>query len=202
MTPRPNVSKERKEQILRAALRVFSRRGFHKARMDDIAQEANLSKGALYLYFRGKETLIEALLDYFFAYEMRDLERIAQDHDRPVPERLRELAQAVIDSMKLVKPVLPVLYEFYALATRPGKIRNAWQRYYHNYRDALAALLAEGVQRGDLRPLDPQAMAVALIAQFEGLLLLWVIAPDLFDLPAVWRASAEHFIQGMEHLAN
>ena len=170
--------------------------------MDDIAQEANLSKGALYLYFRGKETLIEALLDYFFAYEMRDLERIAQDHDRPVPERLRELAQAVIDSMKLVKPVLPVLYEFYALATRPGKIRNAWQRYYHNYRDALAALLAEGVQRGDLRPLDPQAMAVALIAQFEGLLLLWVIAPDLFDLPAVWRASAEHFIQGMERLVN
>ncbi len=198
MTPRPDVSKERREQILQAALRVFSRRGFHKARMDDIAQEANLSKGALYLYFRGKDLIIEALLDYLFAYEMRDLERVAQEHDRPVPERLRELAHAVIDSMKLVKPVLPVLYEFYALATRPGHIRNALQKYYRNYRDVLAAMLAEGVAKGDFRPIDTEAAAMALIAQFEGLLLLWVISPDLFDLSEVWLIAAEHFIQGLE----
>ena len=202
MTPRPNVSKERKEQILQAALRVFSQSGFHKARMDDIAEESGLSKGALYLYFRGKDDIIEALLDYLFAYEMRDLERLAQEHDRPVPARLRELAHAIIASMKLVEPVLPVMYEFYALATRPGRIRNALQKYYHRYRDALAAMLAEGVARGELRPVDVRAAATALIAQFEGLLLLWVISPDLFDLAEVWLSAAEHFVQGLERFAN
>ena len=51
MSPRPDVSEERRNQILEAAMAVFARQGFEQARMDDIAQEVGLSKGALYLYF-------------------------------------------------------------------------------------------------------------------------------------------------------
>jgi TetR/AcrR family transcriptional regulator len=50
MSPRPNVSEERKNQILEAALAVFSKLGFHQARIDNVAEEAKLSKAALYLY--------------------------------------------------------------------------------------------------------------------------------------------------------
>ena len=52
MAPRPDVSEERRNQILEAATTVFARLGFHRARMDDIVQEARLSKGALYWYFK------------------------------------------------------------------------------------------------------------------------------------------------------
>ncbi|WP_285394013.1 TetR/AcrR family transcriptional regulator [Marinobacter azerbaijanicus] len=50
------------EQILRAALTEFSAHGFASARMEDIAQRANLSKGGLYAHFRSKEAIFEALL--------------------------------------------------------------------------------------------------------------------------------------------
>lgn len=73
MSPRPDVSEERKNQILEAAVAVFARLGFQQTRMDDIAQQAGLSKGALYLYYRSKDAIIAALLKYFFAQEFKRL---------------------------------------------------------------------------------------------------------------------------------
>ncbi len=51
MSPRPDVSEERKQQILEAAIAVFARLGFRSARMDDIAEQAGLSKGGCAGYF-------------------------------------------------------------------------------------------------------------------------------------------------------
>jgi len=55
MSPRPDVSEERKNQILDAAGKVFARLGFQKTRMDDIVEESGLSKGTLYWYFKSKD---------------------------------------------------------------------------------------------------------------------------------------------------
>ena len=63
MSPRPDVSKLRKQQILDAAIKVFSRSGFEKARMDDIAEESGLSKGTLYWYFKNKDEIISNVLE-------------------------------------------------------------------------------------------------------------------------------------------
>ena len=63
MAPRPDVSKERKSQILTAATKVFTELGFAGARMDDIVAESGLSKGNLYWYFESKDTIIISMLD-------------------------------------------------------------------------------------------------------------------------------------------
>ncbi len=197
MSPRPDVSAERKNQILDAALRVFARRGFYKARMDDIAEEAHLSKGTLYWYFRGKDAILQALVDKVFRLVMRDMLRAAADHDRPVPERLRQVARSAEESVGFFEAAMPFMHEIYALATRPGPVRTAMQGYYRRYKAVLADLLAEGMARGELRPHDPAMTAVAFIVQFEGLLLLWVISPEDFDLHAHWQPMAEFFIQSL-----
>lgn len=197
MSPRPDVSAERKNQILEAALRVFARRGFYKARMDDIAEEAHLSKGALYWYFRGKDAILQALVDKMFTLIMRDMLHTAADHDRPVPERLRQVARSAEESVGFFEAAMPFMHEIYALATRPGPVRTTMQGYYRRYKAVLADLLAEGMARGELRSHDPAMMAVAFIVQFEGLLLLWVVSPEDFDLHAHWQPMAEFFIQSL-----
>ena len=58
MAPRPDVSDQRRNQIMEAALTVFSRLGFERASMDNIAKEAGVSKGALYLYYKSKDAII------------------------------------------------------------------------------------------------------------------------------------------------
>jgi AcrR family transcriptional regulator len=87
MSPRPDVSEERRSQILEAALKVFARLGLDKARMDDIVSESGLSKGAIYWYFKSKDEIIAAILDSLFNREMQELETL-NAREGPVYERL------------------------------------------------------------------------------------------------------------------
>ena len=73
MSPRPSVKEERSQQIIETALKVFADQGFHQATMDKIAEEAGLSKGALYWYFKGKDKIISTLLQWFFEREYSKL---------------------------------------------------------------------------------------------------------------------------------
>ncbi len=57
----PEYKEEAKNRILEAANKVFAEKGYHEATMDDIAKRLGVSKGAIYLYFSGKEDLFEAM---------------------------------------------------------------------------------------------------------------------------------------------
>lgn len=63
---------EMKNGILDAAMRIFAEKGYHAATIADVAAEAGLGKGTLYLYFRNKEAIAEAMVDrHFDAIEER-----------------------------------------------------------------------------------------------------------------------------------
>ena len=66
MSPRPDVSEERKTQNLNTAEQVFIKKGLDEARMDDIAEETGLSKGTLTLYFKSQDQLIFSILERVF----------------------------------------------------------------------------------------------------------------------------------------
>src|SRR5579875_4013179 len=87
MAARPRLGPERLNEVLQAATAVFARAGFHQARMEDIAQEAGLAKGTLYLYFKNKDDLIAAILHRLFSGELHALEEL-QASDAPARERL------------------------------------------------------------------------------------------------------------------
>jgi len=76
MSPRPDVSAERKKLILDAAMIIFSLKGFHQARMDDIAKHSGLSKGTIYWYFSSKEKIIAQSQDNLFDNKLESLGKI------------------------------------------------------------------------------------------------------------------------------
>ncbi len=182
MSPRPNVSEQRKNQILDAAMQVFARLGFHKARMEDVAQEAGVSKGLLYWYYKNKDAIIAAILDRLFSQEMRHLHN-ALAASGPVTDRLLALSRETAQHMLSLKFLVPIAFEFYALAGRNAHVRSALQQYYTQYRQNLMQLIEEGIASGEFRE-DTQAEAVAqtIIALFEGLVLLWVVDPEQVPL--------------------
>ena len=91
----PKVSEEHKEarkrQILEAAVYCFAEKGFHPTTMQDICKRAELSPGAVYLYFPGKEQLIEALVDFLHEMNQQSFVRIRKGKD------LRESLEAAFD---------------------------------------------------------------------------------------------------------
>ena len=73
--PRQARSRARREQLLSAAASVFARRGYADAAIDEIAREAETSKGGLYFHFPGKDALLLAVLDKTAALLRRKVER-------------------------------------------------------------------------------------------------------------------------------
>ena len=56
-----NDKNDKHEQILRAAIKTFARKGFYNTRISDIAKEANVADGTIYLYFKNKDILLVSL---------------------------------------------------------------------------------------------------------------------------------------------
>jgi AcrR family transcriptional regulator len=196
--PRPDVSEERISQILDAAVAVFAREGFDQARMDDIAREAHLSKGALYLYFKSKDAIISAILQFFFRREIRSLP--SYDHfDGTVSEYLIATTHQLTGAVDRMTPLLPIAFEFYAIAGRRRDVRQFLQDYFAEYRQQLVAAIRQGIEQEEFHPLDPEMAAITIIALFEGLVLLWMVDPHVVR----WGDQAEQamrlLIAGMHH---
>ncbi len=196
MTPRPDVSHERREQIITAAVSVFSRLGFHEARMDDIVQESGLSKGALYWYFKSKDDIITAIMNRFIDREIEGMES-ALKQEAPVSEKLLRLHEMFIEEMWEMMGLMPILYEFYAAATRKPSVRKALLRFFEPMRKLLSALLKQGVENGEFKSVDVDVIAVDLIAFYEGLLLLAVLDPEGVDLKKMGDSGARLLVDGL-----
>ena len=194
MSPRRDVSTQRRTQILEAALKVFARKGFSNARTDDIAQEAGISKGLLYWYFESKDAIIRSLLGWLFEADLQLLEALVAQRQRSARERLLEIARQALGSLPALKPLMPVAYEFYALASRPGPVREALQNHYRRYCNLLTELIRQGTQAGEWQTDAPQNIALAWLAQFEGLLWLWTLLPNEVNLEAMWMPLAHRLL--------
>lgn len=187
--PRPDVSEERRNQILDAALQIFARRGIYQSRMDDIVKEAGLSKGAIYWYFKSKDELVMALMERLMQRSRQDLDLLRQV-EQPVPQRIAQLADLLAEQLAQFVHLHSIVFEFYALAARSSEAHRFFQRYYGEYGAALAGLIAQGIERGELRPVDPVSAARSLIGLFEGLALLWALDPQLDGRRQIAEATA------------
>lgn len=98
---------DRRPRLLQAAATLFSRWGFDKTSVDDIAREAGISKGAVYLEFPNKDALFKAVMHWEFARYMQDwLRRFEQDHGDWSFARMLQHSIAAIDSNPFIKALL------------------------------------------------------------------------------------------------
>jgi len=179
--PRPDVSEERKEQILDAAAIVFSQQGFANARMDDIVDQSGLSKGALYWYFKSKDDIILALMHRFFDQDIDGMEDLLES-DKPAREILITYIEQLTVTYQEMKPLLPLMYDYYSSATRDDDKREFFQNYFQQYQTMIHTLIARGVESGEFKEVDTSAFTVTLTALIEGLLLLNTIEIDMPNL--------------------
>jgi TetR/AcrR family fatty acid metabolism transcriptional regulator len=185
--PRQDVSEERKNQILDAASTVFARSGFAEARMDDIAAQSGLSKGALYLYYKSKDALISALLQRLFNLELRGVRGVIEGTGS-VSDRLFAMTRLFAADLDRLSLVMPITLEFYAVAARQRSVRQFFSEMLRDYRAILTQVIEEGVASGEFRSdVAPGEVAFALIALYEGLLLLWIVDPHAVR----WLEQAE-----------
>jgi AcrR family transcriptional regulator len=196
MSPRPNVSDERKAQILNASEIVFAQKGLNDARMDDIAQETGVSKGVLYLYFKSKDDLIIAILDRVFQRQFKDAESLV-DSDHSAEESIQQFAEFVIRDIAAIVRLTPIAYELLALAFRNKYVKKSLKMYFSRYMDVLVPLIQRGIDSGEFRAVNAQDVAITAGAIFEGTILLWVYDKSQVDVAKNIRAGIGFLIEGI-----
>ena len=197
MSPRKDVSEERKDQILTAARKIFSEVGFHKARMADIAETSGLSKGSLYWYFENKNAIIIHLLDRIFEPELRDLRKLVDD-DRPALVRLEAYLDRVIQDMENMIHWMPLAYDFISLAFRQPAVQQAISNYYQQNLDILVPIIQEGIDSGEIQASSAEEAAIAVGAIIEGTAVLWVYDSEGIDVSRHIRSSMQILLQGLQ----
>lgn len=153
----------RPDEILDAALTVFTEKGFAAARVDDVAKAAGLSKGAVYLYFDSKEALFEALVRRFAREVVRvGAERFAANAEQDPEAALREavgfMLNVLADRNASAAPRLVI-----AEAQRFPAIAQLYRAEVVSIgQQKIADLIARGVARGQFRetPRDVALRAV------------------------------------------
>jgi len=132
--------REARDELLDAGLRVFARRGYSQAGVEEIAAEAGYSKGAFYWHFSGKEGLLMALLEERIDAPMREivalLESAPPDRDMS-REAAREFARLIGEQ----RDALLVERECWSLAIRDPKLRDRYLQRQTELRRSLTAAL-------------------------------------------------------------
>src|SRR5918996_126176 len=129
-----------RDELLTAALRVFARRGYREAGVDEIAAEAGYSKGALYWHFSGKEELLTSLLEERIDAPMRD--RVALLASAP-PERDMsvEASRAFAQQLGEQRDALLLEREYWSLAIRDPELRARYAERQAELRRELGAAM-------------------------------------------------------------
>ena len=197
MSPRPNVSEERISQIVTAAEGVFTKKGFAEARMDDIAEETGLSKGTLYLYFKSKDDLIIAILDRIFQREFKIFDEM-DFSDKSAADTINHFVDTVSKDVKIMLRLMPIAYEFLALAFRNKTVQKALKVYVNRYMNILVPIIENGIASGEFKEVDPKEVAIAMGAILEGTILIWVYDKTLVDPEVNIRSGIKLLLEGVQ----
>jgi TetR/AcrR family transcriptional regulator len=149
---RPKLSRA---AILQAAIREFSQEGVAGARTDAIARAAGVNKALLYYYFKDKEALYDAVLDQVFA-GVRAAIHGSLSRRLPPKEKLVAYICAHFDyiaSNSLYPRIVQA--EFLRAGHDPSRLKRIAKQYFRPVFLDISALLKEGTESGDFRPVDP-----------------------------------------------
>lgn len=165
-------------KLLDAAEKVFVERGFHAASVDEVAEEAGYSKGAVYSNFENKDELFLAVLER--RVDSRALAIEAEvPTDQSIADQAEQAGSAFIEVFLQQSQWSLLLMEFATHAARHPNLRDRFAIRNRRMRDAMARLIEHHLTALGLRaPLSNDDLATILFALGDGFIMTKLIDPD------------------------
>jgi AcrR family transcriptional regulator len=173
----------RRQQIMVAAKRVFSEKGFNKATMEDIAQEAELSPGTLYLYFKNKEELYASLSLRILQYLLLRVEHVIEEKDADTEGKIKLLMDAMYDVYEFDPLIIINMFHLQSSETLKNlspELLSEIKTLSRKSLGSIAKIFKDGVDDGLFVEHHPVALADTFWALFSGV-VLWLTSKKLID---------------------
>lgn len=158
----------RKEQIMSAALSVVVAKGYDQSRMDDIVEKSQLSKGAIYWYYKSKEEVYLSLVDYWFLqYSSGVVDTLQQQES--ASDQLKALFDFFIGQFDKNPATFKLLVEFWRLAGLNPDFNAKLQQIYSDFLEYIIEIIKVGVANGEFKNVEPRITALSILINIEGI---------------------------------
>jgi len=185
LTARSIVQEAKREHLLRAAVRVFARNGYHGARVGDIAEEAGVAHGLLYHYFSSKEEVLQTVFRDNWG-ELLGRFRVVEAADEPAPEKLAGIAKILLRTWRNDPDLVTVMVREVA---RSPKLQAQVEEIGEAF-EIVRRVIEEGQRAGDFRAdVDARLASWLLYGGLEEVLTGWVLGTLEDGEAAVERAE-------------
>jgi TetR/AcrR family fatty acid metabolism transcriptional regulator len=186
---------DKPQQIIDAAIRVFARNGYYNSRVSDIAREAGIASGTIYLYFKTKDDILVTLFREKMAAWVASLRKAVAGERDPV----RKIRKIVALHFKVLEEN-PALAEVVQVELRQGHkfFRGASAHEVSAYFDVIQTVLEEGIAAGRIRHDLPVKVATKMLfGAMDQLATSWVLGKRGYRLTDAAEPVATIFLKGV-----
>ena len=194
-TPRSQHTGGKRDLILKAATKLFARRGFFNAQVADVAREAGVAAGTVYLYFQSKDDLLISIFERTMHEGLEAGRQALEGVSDPV-ERLRRLALVHLERLGQDRDLAVVFQVELRQSTKFMErfSSSLLQDYLHAIRDAVADAQTAGRFR---REVSPTFAAKVLYGALDEMATNWILSRRRYALAAQANEVVDLFVNGM-----
>ena len=179
------AQREKRRRILRGAITVFARHGYHASKVGDVAKEAGVAYGLVYHYFGSKEQLLDTIFRRTWTRMLEAVEDVERS-DAPARDQIHAIARIVLGGWQLDPDLIRVLVKEVARGPQLEQEIDEIGRAF----DALERVVARGQEKGELRTdIEPRLAAWILYGALEEILTGWVFGQRTATEEDVARAE-------------
>jgi len=189
-----------RQRLLEAALKVFSQQGYAVTRLEDIAAEAEVTRGAIYHHFGGKAELYNAMVGEISSRTNNVIAEAIEEGGSflEICRRMMVQLMAYVEENRDFRAVMELT--LFKTEMVP-ELQSGLQKKAEATQviiEQMAAFMRQGVEAGEVRmDIDPVEMAWSFLALQNGLVMTWLQAPQAFSLREVASTAAEIFVNGI-----
>lgn len=187
---KPSERAANEQSIKKAALKLFSEKGFYSTSTRELTEAAGVSKGTLYWHWKSKEEVAFSLVSDMLGDFLELIER-ARDEKGPVIERMERMVAAVAELYYKETDYLRLLWKFRAdrhYIFSPDYTEKVTS-YYVRIRKGLESLVEQGMKSGEFRKVDSKQMAFIILGVTEGLEVEWLENEAEFSLREAFEVT-------------
>lgn len=193
-TARGAVS-DKREAILRAAITVFASKGYFNSKVADIASQAGIADGTVYLYFKSKDEILRSIFDEAMVEFISDGRRELEKLDLP-SDKIRKIAELHLERLGADRDLAVVFQVELRGSTKHMQEFSATG--FAEYLDIIRATIANGQSRGEFRKdIKPIVAAKILYGSLDEMVTNWVLSSRQYPLPPMADEVLKIYFQGI-----
>lgn len=185
MAPRPH-DEEKAKRILAAVRKILAQKGYMGTTVNQVAQEAGVSRGLLHYYFKNKDEMLARAIKENMDLSIFMITRVFEQHETP-----QGYARGIVDLLRNVMETDPdflgLFFEGFAVARNSPVVQAELAGLYGQFRKALEQGLQKANDAGTISPALPiDALAAIITGLVDGMGLQLMTEPDLNGNRVIW----------------